>query len=438
MEADPDFDPATEEGQTDINDEEYESLIPNENVDPQGLFDKLRRRFGDRARSAWRSLGEKWKSRNQGRRLPEYLQLKTFDTLEDNETPLDWLSDPIDRAKNRLSELYENFNFDEVKLSEKDGKVYIRLQNTKTGGWTKPYLLFTQEGEVTAEVKRLKGFEMASRGLLERFEHVNKILAEQRKAQELQNQIEELQNQHQSTVAAMEKAHGREKDRLEIEASQLRQRLDGSRLALDDLAQELGISNAELSNLKGLIEETSREKDELAQSVRTLEEQIRQRDQAIEDLEARANQIREKTLRDVDVTAEDMAHAKNELAETLEQLEILRAQKDNLERELGLTTKEKIKRALLKYGVPAAFAVAIAGSVAAIMTALKGVGNGVKKIGQGLTALGKKMAAAVPGLLGSVLSLVLKTGGELLKFVGNNIWILVVAIGAVLLKKLKI
>ena len=28
-----DFDPTTEEGQVDINDEEYDSLIPNDNVD---------------------------------------------------------------------------------------------------------------------------------------------------------------------------------------------------------------------------------------------------------------------------------------------------------------------------------------------------------------------------------------------------------------------
>ena len=47
------------------------------------------------------------------------------------------------------------------------------------------------------------------------------------------------------------------------------------------------------------------------------------------------------------------------------------------------------------------------------------------------------MAVALPGLLGSVLSLVLRTGGELLKFLGNNIGILVVAIGMVFLKKMK-
>jgi hypothetical protein len=107
------------------------------------------------------------------------------------------------------------------------------------------------------------------------------------------------------------------------------------------------------------------------------------------------------------------------------------------ERELGLTTKEKIKRALLKYGLPTALAVGIASVVGVIISMLKGAGNGVKKMGVAIKNLGKKMAAAIPGLIGSVLSLALKTGGELLKFVENNIWILVVAIGMVLLKKLK-
>ena len=79
----------------------------------------------------------------------------------------------------------------------------------------------------------------------------------------------------------------------------------------------------------------------------------------------------------------------------------------------------------------------IASAVGVIISMLKGTGSAVKKVGAGLANLGKKMAAALPGLLGSVLSLVLRTGGELLKFVGNNIWILVVALGAILLKKIR-
>ena len=127
MEGETDFDPTTEEGQVDINDEEYDSLIPNDNVDPGGLFDKLTRRFGDRARSAWESLRRKWQARNPDQQVPEYLQLQTFDTLEQNDTILHILRDPIEAAKERLLELYENFNFDEAKLSEKGDIVYIQF-----------------------------------------------------------------------------------------------------------------------------------------------------------------------------------------------------------------------------------------------------------------------------------------------------------------------
>ena len=87
--------------------------------------------------------------------------------------------------------------------------------------------------------------------------------------------------------------------------------------------------------------------------------------------------------------------------ETLqERVTELQGQKDNLERELGLTTKEKIKRALLKYGVPLAFAVGIASAVGVIISMLKGTGSAVKKVGAGLANLGKKMAAALPWAIG--------------------------------------
>ena len=132
-----DFDPTTE-GQVDINDEEYDSLIPNDNVDPEGLFDKLTRRFGDRARSAWDSLRRKWQARNPDRHVPEYLQMDTFDRLDLDEALRPILRDPIEAAKERLLELYENFNFDEAKLSEKDDVVYIQFPDQrKIGKWTK-------------------------------------------------------------------------------------------------------------------------------------------------------------------------------------------------------------------------------------------------------------------------------------------------------------
>jgi ABC-type histidine transport system ATPase subunit len=91
----------------------------------------------------------------------------------------------------------------------------------------------------------------------------------------------------------------------------------------------------------------------------------------------------------------------------------------------------------LKYGLPTVLAVGIASAIGVIISMLKSAGSGLKTMGVALKNLGKKMAPAVPGLLGSVISLILKTGGELLKFVGNNIWILVVALGMVFMKEIK-
>ena len=211
---------------------------------------------------------------------------------------------------------------------------------------------------------------------------------------------------------------------------------DRARKAFDLAREELGMTRAEVDRLKTTIDGALHEREELLREISAKEEQLRQRDQAIEDLERQIGEQRE-ILNDSARTEEEHAAAERELETLQERVTELQGQKDNLERELGLTTKEKIKRALLKYGVPLAIAVGIASAVGVIISMLKGTGSAVKKVGAGLANLGKKMAVALPGLLGSVLSLVLRTGGELLKFVGNNIWILVVALGAILLKKLR-
>ena len=167
-----------------------------------------------------------------------------------------------------------------------------------------------------------------------------------------------------------------------------------------------------------------------------LEEQIRQRDQAIEDLENQAENIRTQ-LADENITEEARGQLQNELTAMEDRLAELNNERTQIEEELGMSRKEKIKRALIKYGVPTLIATSIAVTIGLIFKAFAGLGSGVKALGGGLKSLGTKIASSIPGLLGSVLSLALKAGGEVLKFVGNNVWILVIAIGAVLLKQLQ-
>ena len=74
----------------------------------------------------------------------------------------------------------------------------------------------------------------------------------------------------------------------------------------------------------------------------------------------------------------------------------LRQEIEKAETRLGLTAKERVKRALLKYWLPTALAVGVAAVVGVIINMLKGTGNRIKKMGQVLKELGKKMAGTIP------------------------------------------
>ena len=82
MEGEMDFDPTTEEGQADINDDDYDALF-TEDESPRRFFDRMVDRFG----SAWRrympSIRRMWQSRNPGQAAPPYLRLEHLNTVRD-------------------------------------------------------------------------------------------------------------------------------------------------------------------------------------------------------------------------------------------------------------------------------------------------------------------------------------------------------------------
>ncbi|XP_031559919.1 uncharacterized protein LOC116296102 [Actinia tenebrosa] len=253
-------------------------------------------------------------------------------------------------------------------------------------------------------------------------------------------------------MRAMLDSHDQESENARHRISMLLLERDTARKNFDRAVRDVGDSNAELRRVGAQLEASVMQERRLNTEIIVKEEQLRQREQAIEDLE-RQIQTQREIIDDQTRTEGEREAARAQVGSLEERIAELQAQREGLERELGLTTRQKILRGLLKYGVPLAFAVTLAGAIAGIMNAINGVASGAKalgkkvgkemgemgkKLGNGLIALGKTMAASIPGLLGSVLSLTLKAGGELLKFVGNNIWILVVAIGVVFLKKMKV
>ena len=392
-----DFDPTTEEGQADINDDDYDALF-TEDESPRRFFDRMVDRFGGAWRRYMPSIRRMWQSRNPGQAAPPYLRLEHLNTVRG-----EMQSGLIDDLRER----FPNVDLARIEVQAGD-KGQIQVRHSGRSRW---YDLYQRRdstrlsSNLPKEIKGALGEEAQSFQM----QAINNQLSEhQEELDQAQTEREGIQGQIET--AAPEEAAG--------------------------LRRELSEKDAEIARLKTTIDGALAERQRILQRTAVLEEQLRQRDQGIEDLERQIGEQRE-ILNDSTRTEEEHAVAERELETLQERVTELQGQKDNLERELGLTTKEKIKRALLKYGVPLAFAVGIASAVGVIISMLKGTGSAVKKVGAGLANLGKKMAATIPGLLGSALSLVLRTGGELLKFVGNNIWVLVVALGAVLLKRLR-
>ena len=69
--------------------------------------------------------------------------------------------------------------------------------------------------------------------------------------------------------------------------------------------------------------------------------------------------------------------------------------------------------------------VTIGAVIATITNALKAMG---KQMANGLKALGAKAASALPGLIGAIVSFLFKTSGQVLGFLAEHTWLLILAV----------
>ncbi len=136
----------------------------------------------------------------------------------------------------------------------------------------------------------------------------------------------------------------------------------------------------------------------------------------------------ETALKEENLPAEEKAT----LEETLEvqKKTYQRSKKAENEAYEKLPLRSKIRSIFAKYGVGF---VSIGLSVAAVVTAIvNAVANGAKKAVEGAAsgakALASKALAALPGMIGNIASFILKSAGEALSFLGENLWIAIVAV----------
>ena len=102
--------------------------------------------------------------------------------------------------------------------------------------------------------------------------------------------------------------------------------------------------------------------------------------------------------------------------------ELARLQKQIVEREGALPLRERVKEVFKKYGVTItaivlAVGVTIGTVVGTITNSLKALGNG---LANGLKTIGKKTASLLPGLLGSIISYIFNTAGQVIGFLAKK------------------
>jgi len=98
---------------------------------------------------------------------------------------------------------------------------------------------------------------------------------------------------------------------------------------------------------------------------------------------------------------------------------------------------EKVKDVFKKYGVTlTAIFIAAGTTIGAVLGVLtRGLKATGKALGNGLKELGKKFASMLPGLLRAIVSFLFKAAGQVVGFLAQHTWLLILAVVAFLLEQ---
>ena len=150
----------------------------------------------------------------------------------------------------------------------------------------------------------------------------------------------------------------------------------------------------------------------------------------------RQNEEDKRVIKDENTSPSEKEAAEARVAEQDE--ELARPQPQIQQRKEALPWRERIKNVFKKYGwtleaVVLAAGIAIGGASLAIVNALKA---GTKAVRNGLKTVGKQMSSLLLGLIGSIISFIFKAAGQVISFLGENAWLLILAVVAFLVERL--
>ena len=289
--------------------------------------------------------------------------------------------------------------------------------------------------EIRNDIQRLRESEKQRK-------EYEKLASEREKAaqqlQNLRNKIEE----NQARIDDLTKEHGttieieselREKRRLlknhQTEFENTKKEL----AALDKIVKTKAKEQTNVDQLREKIAAKERERNTVQErfnDTRTLDE-LKEQGAELQ----RQNEEDQAVIDDENTSPSDKQAAEGRVAERQEELARLQTQID--ERERALPLRERVKEIFKKYGVTVtaiviAAGVTIGAVIGAITNALRATG---KALGKGLKDIGSKIASALPGLIGSIVSFLFKAAGQAIGFLAEHTWLLILAVVAFLVEK---
>ena len=263
-----------------------------------------------------------------------------------------------------------------------------------------------------------------ARKLSERIEHVKASLEaleeEQGSNPEAQKEIYRLKKLKQNlqtdlnnyekevaTATKIQKQRAKERDKLQKDVDKLQ-------TTLSTKVKERNKIEAGLNRTKSL--------DELEERYETLK---------------RANEEDQRVIDDENATSSDKQAAEARMQERREELERLEPQIQQREEE-ALPLRERVKNIFKKYGWTLQAVVLAVGVVrsALALAGLNSIKAGTKAVGQGLKTIGQTLGSLLPGLIGSIVSFIFKAAGQVLSFLGEHAWLLILAVVAFFMERL--
>ena len=149
---------------------------------------------------------------------------------------------------------------------------------------------------------------------------------------------------------------------------------------------------------------------------------------------SKLEQSNERLKSEVDKLREQI---RNKTISIEEQLSDIDGQKDEIIKNLPL--RERIKYIFKKYGFTVFAVVSAVGVIIGVIVSnlSKGLNTLGKGVGSGLKAIGKKLGEILPGMVGAIVSFLFKTAGQVIGFLGENAWLLIMAVVLYFVEQMK-